>query len=73
MKHSKIEGYAIVRKAWTGNSYEVLGVGQDTPQAWADAGERHDSGRTPTRDLYKEFPSWTCVPAVIQVSFTIPK
>jgi len=73
MARAIIQGFAIVRRAWLSRSYEVCGIGQDTPAAWKDAAETHTQGRLDARTMLVEHPEMTCVEAKITVNFDKPE
>lgn len=69
MARQTIEGYAIICPKFLGKGFDVVGIGQMTCEAWADASQKSTGGRVPTRDMYKEYPKMKCVPAKITVNF----
>lgn len=69
MGRQTIDGYAVIQPKFASRGLEVVGVGQNTPEAWRDASERTTNGRVASRDMYREYPEMKCVPAKITVTF----
>lgn len=73
MGRQTIDGYAVIQPKFGSKSFEVVGIGQNTSEAWCDASERTTRGRVASRDMYKEYPRMKCVTATITVNFNQEK
>lgn len=73
MPRTTIDGYAVVRKAFSGRGFDVVGLGLDTPTAWRDAAENLDRGRTDARECIALHPECKCVSAKITCTFNTPE
>lgn len=66
-------GFAVVRKAFTGRSYDVVGIGQDRPEAWRDAMWTTGQDHLDTREFVARNPNLKMVAADITVTFEKPE
>lgn len=69
MGRQTIDGYAVIQPKLGSKGFRVVGIGQDTCEAWADASQKVTRGNVPTRDMFREYPEMKCVPAKITVTF----
>ncbi|MEQ7884124.1 hypothetical protein [Xanthomonas hortorum] len=61
-------GKAVMRPAWDGRSFEVIGVGFDAIGAYRDANWAANQCRVPDTESLRENPQWICVDAKITVT-----
>jgi hypothetical protein len=62
-------GFAVVRKAFIGRSYDVVGIGQDRPEAWLDAIWTTGQDKLDTKEFIARNPDLKMVKADITVTF----
>lgn len=74
MGRQTIDGFAVVRRQFGRKTFEVMGIGQDTPNAWADAAARYYSREwVDAKEMIARHPEMKTMPAQITVSFMNPE
>lgn len=73
MGKQTIDGFSVVRRQFGRRTFEVIGVGQDTPTAWADAAARYYSKEwCDAREMIARHPEMKAVAAKVTVTFENP-
>lgn len=73
MGKQTIDGFAVVRRQFGRRTFEVMGVGQETPNAWADAGARYYSNEwVDAKEMITRHPEMKTVAAKVTVTFDNP-
>lgn len=76
VKKQKLEGFAITAPTYTRHgrpTMKVLGVGLDTPTAWADAAYQCQSQRVDGMELQRRNPDYKTVPCTMNITFDLEK
>lgn len=74
MGRQTIEGFAVVRKQFGKRTFEVMGIGQDTPLAWSDAASRvYSLEWVDAKEMIARHPEMKTVKAMVTVSFENPE
>lgn len=74
MARQTIEGFAVVRRQFGRKTFEVIGVGGDTPEAWRDAAaRRYRTSWVDAKEMIARHPEMKAVPAKLTVSFDSPE
>ena len=74
MSRKTIEGFAIVRRQFGKRTFEVIGVGRDTPEAWRDAASSYyRTSWVDAKEMIARHPEMKSVQAKITVTFDKPE
>lgn len=74
MSRQTIDGFAVVRRQFGRRTFEVIGVGGDTPEAWRDAAASHyRTTWVDAKEMIARHPEMKAVPAKITVTFETPE
>lgn len=74
MSRQTIDGFAVVRRQFGRRTFEVIGVGCETPEAWRDAAANmYRTTWVDAKEMIARHPEMKCVPAKISVTFENPE
>ena len=74
MGRQTIDGFAVVRRQFGRRTFEVVGVGCETPEAWRDAAANaYRTTWVDAKEMIARHPEMKAVPAKITVTFENPE